>query len=156
MQHIYRSLKADGKARAAVVLPDNVLFADGDGERIRHFDAFRPPVPRDGFQHARMELKIVEDAMLVRIAAAHHADVGGIGDGRIDGTHTLDHGAVLEELAEACVVLQEVFDVFPDHGVAGENNNSIGMRHKILIINGLRKSRLSAYRLPPSLGEVPR
>ena len=28
-------LKADGKARAAVVLPDNVLFADGDGERIR-------------------------------------------------------------------------------------------------------------------------
>ncbi len=35
LQHIYRSLKADGQARAAVVLPDNVLFADGDGERIR-------------------------------------------------------------------------------------------------------------------------
>ena len=35
LQHIYRSLKIDGKARAAVVLPDNVLFADGDGERIR-------------------------------------------------------------------------------------------------------------------------
>ena len=35
LQHIYRSLKADGKARAAVILPDNVLFADGDGERIR-------------------------------------------------------------------------------------------------------------------------
>lgn len=35
LQHIYRSLKADGKARAAVVLPDNVLFADGDGENIR-------------------------------------------------------------------------------------------------------------------------
>ena len=35
LQHIYRSLKADDKARAAVVLPDNVLFADGDGERIR-------------------------------------------------------------------------------------------------------------------------
>ena len=35
LQHIYRSLKADGKARAAVVLPDNVLFADGDGESIR-------------------------------------------------------------------------------------------------------------------------
>ena len=35
LQHIYRSLKSDGKARAAVVLPDNVLFADGDGERIR-------------------------------------------------------------------------------------------------------------------------
>lgn len=35
LQHIYRSLKADGKARAAVVLPDNVLFQDGDGERIR-------------------------------------------------------------------------------------------------------------------------
>ena len=33
LQHIYRSLKANGKARAAVVLPDNVLFADG--ERIR-------------------------------------------------------------------------------------------------------------------------
>ena len=33
LQHIYRSLKANGKARAAVVLPDNVLFADGDGER---------------------------------------------------------------------------------------------------------------------------
>ena len=35
LQHIYRSLKSDGNARAAVVLPDNVLFADGDGERIR-------------------------------------------------------------------------------------------------------------------------
>lgn len=35
LQHIYRSLKADGNARAAVVLPDNVLFADGDGEKIR-------------------------------------------------------------------------------------------------------------------------
>ena len=35
LQHIYRSLKANGKARAAVVLPDNVLFADGNGERIR-------------------------------------------------------------------------------------------------------------------------
>lgn len=35
LQHIYRSLKADGKARAAVVLPDNVLTADGDGEKIR-------------------------------------------------------------------------------------------------------------------------
>ncbi|MBI9001594.1 N-6 DNA methylase [Corynebacterium sp. CCM 9185] len=33
LQHIYRSLKAGG--RAAVVLPDNVLFADGDGRRIR-------------------------------------------------------------------------------------------------------------------------
>lgn len=28
-------MKTDGNARAAVVLPDNVLFADGDGERIR-------------------------------------------------------------------------------------------------------------------------
>jgi type I restriction enzyme M protein len=35
LQHIYRSLKRDGKARAAVVLPDNVLFADGDGAKIR-------------------------------------------------------------------------------------------------------------------------
>lgn len=33
LQHIYRSLKPGG--RAAVVLPDNVLFADGDGARIR-------------------------------------------------------------------------------------------------------------------------
>ena len=35
LQHIYRSLNKSGHARAAVVLPDNVLFADGDGERIR-------------------------------------------------------------------------------------------------------------------------
>ena len=35
LQHIYRSLNVDGKARAAVVLPDNVLFADGEGEKIR-------------------------------------------------------------------------------------------------------------------------
>ncbi|MBQ3029917.1 MAG: N-6 DNA methylase [Agathobacter sp.] len=35
LQHIYRSLKTNGTARAAVVLPDNVLFADGEGERIR-------------------------------------------------------------------------------------------------------------------------
>ncbi|MDR2570000.1 MAG: type I restriction-modification system subunit M [Oscillospiraceae bacterium] len=35
LQHIYRSLNRSGKARAAVVLPDNVLFADGDGAKIR-------------------------------------------------------------------------------------------------------------------------
>jgi type I restriction enzyme M protein len=35
LQHIYRSLKSTGSARAAVVLPDNVLFADGDGAKIR-------------------------------------------------------------------------------------------------------------------------
>ena len=36
LQHIYRSLRSDtGTARAAVVLPDNVLFADGEGENIR-------------------------------------------------------------------------------------------------------------------------
>jgi len=33
LQHIYRCLQPGG--RAAVVLPDNVLFADGDGMRIR-------------------------------------------------------------------------------------------------------------------------
>lgn len=35
LQHIYRSLKKNGKARAAVILPDNVLFQDGDGNKIR-------------------------------------------------------------------------------------------------------------------------
>lgn len=35
LQIIYNSLKRDGKARAAVVVPDNVLFADGKGEEIR-------------------------------------------------------------------------------------------------------------------------
>lgn len=36
LQHIYRALNPrTGKARAAVVLPDNVLFQDGDGQRIR-------------------------------------------------------------------------------------------------------------------------
>jgi len=35
LQHIYRSLKTNGKARAAVVLPDNVLFQDGDGVKVR-------------------------------------------------------------------------------------------------------------------------
>jgi len=33
LQHIYRSLNKTGNARAAVVLPDNVLFADGDGTK---------------------------------------------------------------------------------------------------------------------------
>lgn len=35
LQHIYRSLKANGNARAAVVLPDNVLFESGVGAKIR-------------------------------------------------------------------------------------------------------------------------
>ncbi len=35
LQHIYRALKPNGRARAAVVLPDNVLFQDGDGQKIR-------------------------------------------------------------------------------------------------------------------------
>ncbi len=35
LQHIYRSLKTNGKARAAVVIPDNVLFQDGDGIKVR-------------------------------------------------------------------------------------------------------------------------
>lgn len=35
LQHIYRALKANGKSRAAVVLPDNVLFEGGVGTEIR-------------------------------------------------------------------------------------------------------------------------
>jgi type I restriction enzyme M protein len=35
LQAIYRSLRTNGKARAAVILPDNVLFAEGDGQKIR-------------------------------------------------------------------------------------------------------------------------
>lgn len=35
LQIIYNSLNQSGKARAAVVVPDNVLFADGAGEKIR-------------------------------------------------------------------------------------------------------------------------
>lgn len=35
LQIIYNSLKSDGKARAAVVVPDNVLFDSGVGEEIR-------------------------------------------------------------------------------------------------------------------------
>ncbi|MFI3805657.1 class I SAM-dependent DNA methyltransferase [Vagococcus fluvialis] len=35
LQIIYNSLKTTGNARAAVVIPDNVLFADGIGEQIR-------------------------------------------------------------------------------------------------------------------------
>lgn len=35
LQHIYRALKPNGKARAAVVLPDNVLFEGGIGAKIR-------------------------------------------------------------------------------------------------------------------------
>lgn len=35
LQHIYRSLHKKGGARAAVVLPDNVLFASGDGQNVR-------------------------------------------------------------------------------------------------------------------------
>lgn len=36
LQLIYNSLVTDGKGRAAVVLPDNVLFEDGVGAKIRH------------------------------------------------------------------------------------------------------------------------
>lgn len=35
LQHIYRSLKKNGVSSAAVVLPDNVLFEDGDGLKVR-------------------------------------------------------------------------------------------------------------------------
>jgi len=35
LQHIYRSLKPNNEARAAVVLPDNVLFESGVGAQIR-------------------------------------------------------------------------------------------------------------------------
>lgn len=35
LQHIYRSLKNNTSARASVVLPDNVLFAEGDGAEVR-------------------------------------------------------------------------------------------------------------------------
>lgn len=35
LQHIYRSLRTTGTARAAVVLPDNVLFEDNAGQKIR-------------------------------------------------------------------------------------------------------------------------
>lgn len=35
LQNIYNSLKTNGKSRAAVVIPDNVLFSDGVGEQVR-------------------------------------------------------------------------------------------------------------------------
>lgn len=35
LQSIYRSLHQRGGARAAIVLPDNVLFEDGDGQKVR-------------------------------------------------------------------------------------------------------------------------
>jgi len=35
LQAIYRSLRTNGKARAGVILPDNVLFAEGEGQKIR-------------------------------------------------------------------------------------------------------------------------
>lgn len=35
LQHVYRALHANGKARAAMVAPDNVLFQDGDGQNVR-------------------------------------------------------------------------------------------------------------------------
>lgn len=35
LQHIYLSLKPNGRARAAVVMPDNALFQNGDGKKIR-------------------------------------------------------------------------------------------------------------------------
>jgi type I restriction enzyme M protein len=35
LQHIYRSLHRRGGARAGVVVPDNVLFEDNEGQRIR-------------------------------------------------------------------------------------------------------------------------
>lgn len=35
LQHVYRALHANGKARAAIVVPDNVLFQDGDGQKVR-------------------------------------------------------------------------------------------------------------------------
>ncbi|MCU0285351.1 MAG: type I restriction-modification system subunit M [Acidobacteria bacterium] len=35
LQHIYLSLKPNGQSRAAVVMPDNILFQNGDGKKIR-------------------------------------------------------------------------------------------------------------------------
>ena len=35
LQVIYRSLRPNGKSRAAVVLPDNVLFQENDGQKVR-------------------------------------------------------------------------------------------------------------------------
>lgn len=35
LQHIYLSLKKNGKSRAAVILPDNVLFTNSEGTKIR-------------------------------------------------------------------------------------------------------------------------
>ncbi|MCP5494151.1 MAG: N-6 DNA methylase [Leptospiraceae bacterium] len=35
LQHVYRSLHTKGTARAGIVVPDNVLFQDSDGQKIR-------------------------------------------------------------------------------------------------------------------------
>lgn len=35
LQHVYQSLNHKGTARAAVIVPDNVLFQEGDGQKIR-------------------------------------------------------------------------------------------------------------------------
>lgn len=35
LQHIYHALKPNGRSRAAVIVPDNVLFQDGDAQKVR-------------------------------------------------------------------------------------------------------------------------
>ncbi|KKR03208.1 MAG: Type I restriction-modification system, M subunit [Candidatus Uhrbacteria bacterium GW2011_GWF2_39_13] len=36
LQHVYLSLNEENTSRAAVVVPDNVLFQDGDGQKVRN------------------------------------------------------------------------------------------------------------------------
>ena len=67
------------------------------------------------------EIEVAGDAVLTDVAAGHHRDVGGIGDGGIDGPHTTgDLAAAGQILLEIGQLPQGVY-VLTDHGVSGKD-----------------------------------
>ena len=95
----------------------------GHGEDVLHLDAVAEPEPAVVLIGGG-EVEVAGDAVLAGIAARQDADMGGVGDGGVDGAHTV------LILAAACQILLKVghtaqrVHVLGDHGINGENKQS--------------------------------
>ena len=97
-----------------------VALLFGGGKDVLHMDVLAEPQPL-GVLIGGGEIEVAGDAVLTDVAAGHHRDVGGIGDGGIDGPHTTgDLAAAGQILLEIGQLPQGVY-VLTDHGVSGKD-----------------------------------
>ena len=80
------------------------------------------PRPRDVFELSGTKHRVVDDTVLVGIAAGGHGGVAGICDRRPNGAGAFYARALGIQVAKARAGPQQIFYILIDHRVAGKDN----------------------------------